>query len=91
MSTITKTHQFNTGRGYTAQGQIIIVVLWDDGVVTFDDISRGIKGQIKFLYELREDHAVREWEVEHFVMQHYDSGLYVDLGPMENRREGVTM
>ena len=40
-----KTITFNTGRKYTAEGQVIIATLHDDGLVTFMDHSRGIDGE----------------------------------------------
>jgi hypothetical protein len=46
---MTKTIKFNTGRKYTADGQIIIATLHDDGVVTFCDHSRQIDGQFELL------------------------------------------
>jgi hypothetical protein len=42
-----KTITFNTGRKYTAEGQVIVATLHDDGVVTFMDHSRGIDGEFK--------------------------------------------
>jgi hypothetical protein len=40
-----KTIKFNTGRKYTAEGQVIIATLHDDDRVTFMDHSRGIAGE----------------------------------------------
>ena len=42
-----KTIQFNTRRQYTAEGQVIVATLHDDGVVTFMDHSRGVDGEFK--------------------------------------------
>ena len=62
-----KTIQFNTGRRYTAAGQIIKATLHDDGVVTFMDHSRGIDGEFKLPL-----HATfNQTEVMHW----YDSGM----------------
>lgn len=40
-----KTITFNTHRKYTAEGQVIVATLHDDGVVTFMDHSRGVSGE----------------------------------------------
>jgi hypothetical protein len=62
-----KTIEFNTGRKYTSQGQIIKATLHDDGVVTFFDRSRGIDGQ----FILGQHCSFGETEVMHW----YDSGM----------------
>lgn len=63
-----RTIEFNTGRKYTRDGQIIRATLHDDGVVTFYDQSRMIDGQFEC-----EDAA-------HFtkalVLDMYDHGHY---------------
>lgn len=41
-----KTIAFNTGRAYTALGQIIVATLHDDGIVTFMDHSRKVDGMV---------------------------------------------
>jgi hypothetical protein len=60
------TIEFNTGRKYSAQGQIIKATLHDDGVVTFFDHSRGVDGEFK----LGKHCSFNQAE----VMQWYDSG-----------------
>ena len=40
------TVSFNTGRKYTARGQVIVATLHADGVITFMDHSRMISGEI---------------------------------------------
>jgi len=62
-----QTIQFNTGRKYTADGQIITATLHDDGVVTFMDHSRGIDGEFK----LGQHCSFNQTEVMHW----YDSGM----------------
>jgi hypothetical protein len=62
MQTIT----FNTGRKYTAEGQVITATLHDDGVVTFFDHSRMIDGEFK-LCGSRFDQSV--------VMRAYDNNI----------------
>lgn len=42
---MSKRIQFNTGRCYTAQGQRIVALLHEDGVVTFRDHDRMIAGE----------------------------------------------
>ena len=61
-----KTIQFNTGRLYTKEGQVIVATLHDDGVVTFMDHSRGVDGQ----FTLGLHCSFNEIEVMHW----YDSG-----------------
>lgn len=61
-----KTIQFNTGRQYTAEGQVIVATLHDDGVVTFMDHSRSVDGQFKLGLHCQ----FNETEVMHW----YDSG-----------------
>lgn len=63
-----KTIEFNTGRKYTAEGQVIKATLHDDGIVTFFDHSRMIDGQ----YTLDEFETFREAN----VLKHYDAGTY---------------
>lgn len=60
--------QFNTGRKYTAQGQRIVAVLHDDGVVSFNDHDRMIWGEFKLPLHCR----LSQTEVMHW----YDSGQY---------------
>lgn len=47
MTEATRTIQFNTGRKYTAEGQVITATLYADGTVTFMDHSRMIDGEFK--------------------------------------------
>lgn len=68
MSTPVKTITFNTGRKYTAAGQVIIATLHDDRVVTFFDHSRSIDGE----FYLNAGYDLCQSEVLHW----YDSGNY---------------
>lgn len=60
--------QFNTGRRYSAQGQRIVAVLHDDGIVSFNDHDRMIWGEYKPMFP--EDFGKQQ------VMSCYDSGDY---------------
>ena len=64
---MTRTIEFNTGRKYTAEGQVIVATLHDDGVVTFMDHSRGVDGQFSLDGEAKPFSAQT-------VMQFYDRG-----------------
>lgn len=63
-----KTIEFNTGRKYTAEGQVVRATLHDDGVVTFMDHSRLIDGEFVV------DPGCEL--IKNAVMRHYDSGNY---------------
>jgi hypothetical protein len=66
--------QFNTGRPYAADGQIIAAVL-QGNVVTFCDHSRLISGRFELLPITRlsmPEHLAR------IVMAHYDAGTYTN-------------
>lgn len=65
-----KTIKFNTRRPYTADGQIIIATLHDDGVATFHDISRMITGEFAYGTAYLDHFDSREFERE--VMHRYD-------------------
>jgi hypothetical protein len=61
---------FNTGRLYTALGQVVtVLVLANQNATLFMDHSRGISGQIKGCPASRDD-------VPHWVMGAYDRGCY---------------
>ena len=60
-----KTITFNTGRKYTAEGQVIVATLHDDGIVTFFDHSRCIDGEFELTSGLPFN--------EHTVMRAYDN------------------
>lgn len=60
--------QFNTGRMYSAQGQKIVAILHDDGIVSFMDHSRMIGGE----FELGQDCPFNQVE----VMRNYDGNNY---------------
>lgn len=62
-----ETIEFNTGRRYTAEGQVIKATLHDDGVVTFFDHSRGVDGQ----FILGQHCTFNQTEVMHW----YDCGM----------------
>ena len=59
--------QFNTHRKYTAEGQVIVATLHDDGVVTFMDHSRKVDGQ----FTLGQHCTFDQTEVMHW----YDAGM----------------
>ena len=62
-----KTIEFNTGRLYTAEGQIIKATLYPSGEVTFFDHSRQIDGQFTL--------GDAEFNAR-IVQQRYDGGQY---------------
>ena len=70
-----KTVSFNTGRKYTARGQVIIATLHDDGVITFMDHSRMISGEIR----ASEFHTAES--IQRHTMRSYDN-----YGYQESRR-----
>lgn len=57
--------RFNTYRGYSTEGQIIVAWRHTPEVIRFHDQTRGIKGQIvgKLLHQS-------------FIMEQYDAGNY---------------
>lgn len=63
-----RTIEFNTGRKYTRDGQIIRATLHEDGVVTFYDQSRMIDGEFTCHFPEEFD----QWLVLHM----YDSSAY---------------
>lgn len=62
-----QTIRFNTGRLYTAKGQVVVATLHDDGVVTFFDHSRTVDGEFKLGIHC----SFNQIEVMHW----YDSGM----------------
>lgn len=77
--------KFNTGRRYTAEGQIIKVKLGFDNNgglhLVFDDTSRNITGRIRdFPGRLIDNQPL---DIETVVMAAYDHGLYRDIGTDE--------
>ncbi len=66
MQTIT----WNTGRKYTARGQIIVATLHADGAITFADHSRMIYGEIA-----ASDFHTPE-SIQRHTMRAYDNGEY---------------
>jgi hypothetical protein len=64
--------EFNTGRAYTIDGQIIRAVRLDNGNVVFTDLSRGI-------FATLEDCPLTRWE----IMKRYDAGAYRSCGGAE--------
>lgn len=83
MTEATRTIQFNTGRKYTAEGQVITATLYADGTVTFMDHSRMIDGECKnrmteLLAGDNYDHASPRFATELCaeVMDAYDGGNY---------------
>lgn len=73
--------QWNTGRLYSARGQLIVAMQRQDGTVIFNDHSRGIDG---VLLNAKPQHdgepevfsTLSAAELEQAVMVHYDHGLY---------------
>ena len=65
-----KTITWNTGRKYTARGQVITATLHGDSVITFMDHSRMICGEIA-----ASDFHTPE-SIERHTMRAYDGGAY---------------
>jgi hypothetical protein len=63
-----QTISFNTGRKYTAEGQVIVATLHEDGMVTFMDHSRFVSGEFRLGLHCQ----FNQTEVMHW----YDSGKY---------------
>jgi hypothetical protein len=61
--------EFNTGRKYTAEGQVIKATLHKDGVVTFFDHARKIDGEFGPITPAQE-------LTRNLVMAMYDNGTY---------------
>lgn len=61
-----ETFTFNTGRPYTAQGQIIRAAQLENGRIIFADMSRGIDGILPEGTELSQSS----------IMRAYDAGCY---------------
>jgi len=64
-----KTIEFNTGRKYTREGQVVRATLHDDGVITFMDHSRMIDGEFGPITPAQE-------LTQALVMAMYDNGTY---------------
>ena len=64
-----KTIEFNTGRKYTAEGQVIRATLHDDGVITFFDHGRKIDGEFGPITPAQD-------LTDRLVMAMYDNGTY---------------
>ena len=75
--------QFNTGRGYSASGQPITAVQYDD-CVKFRDHARGITGTIYVAGSVRPMIAS---ELQEFVMFNYDRCNYTDSHCVEDELE----
>lgn len=65
--------KFNTGRGYTSQGQRISAALLPDGRMAFNDHDRGIRGITTELCPV-----VSESNQQYWLMKQYDENLYCD-------------
>jgi len=65
--------KFNTGRKYTAQGQVIRAIQVDDGTILFADDSRGIDGR---LAKPRFDDVNTFEGLRNYVMFRYDAGEF---------------
>lgn len=80
-----KAIKFNTGRQYTAEGQIVVAWVHSEETdewgtsycVRFFDISRGITGEISFCHAL----------TENAVMAGYDSSNYKTVSYMPGVEE----
>lgn len=81
MTEAIKTIQFNTGRKYTAEGQIITATLYADGIVTFMDHSRLIDGEFKLPLHCTFN------QIE--VMHHYDAVTYAYTSTSRSRADGL--
>lgn len=75
-----KTIEFNTGRKYTAEGQVIKATMHDDGVVTFMDHGRYIDGEFGLITPAQE-------LTQGLVMSMYDNGTY--KGTSRSSRDGM--
>lgn len=64
------TTTWNTGRKYTARGQVIVATLHEDGVITFADHCRMIYGEIAASQFHTAD------SIQRHVMRAYDNGAY---------------
>jgi len=65
--------QFNTGRHYTEQGQLIRAKVLDDGSVLFADDSRKVSGHILGIVR---NAKYTEASLQSTVMHHYDHNNY---------------
>lgn len=74
-----KTITFNTGRKYTAEGQVIKATLHEDGIVTFFDHSRSIDGQFAILDDV--------FFNKETIMSEYDAGRYKST--QQSRQDGM--
>lgn len=81
MTEATRTIQFNTGRKYTAEGQVITATLYADGTVTFMDHSRMIDGEFKLGLHCQFN------QIE--VMHHYDAGSTGYQSSRRSSRDGM--
>jgi len=70
------TIKFNTGRGYSANGQTIIARLLENGEVVFVDLARNINGRITLgCLDIQFINAIFD---HHYVLGCYDRCDYVD-------------
>lgn len=75
-----KTIEFNTGRKYTAEGQVVRATLHEDGVITFMDHSRMIDGEFGPITPTQE-------LTDRLVMAMYDNGTY--RGTARSSKDGM--
>lgn len=66
--------KFNTGRGYSPQGQRISATLLPDGRMVFVDHDRGIRGRTLQLCPV-----LNEAQQQYWLMKQYDLNQYEDL------------
>lgn len=64
-------HQFNTGRAYTDNGQVVTAEV-AEGRIWFHDESRGIAGSIEY----GGSHMLTKHGLETLVLTNYDFGNY---------------
>ena len=70
------TIKFNTGRGYSANGQTIIARLLENGEVVFVDLARNINGRITLgCLDIQFINAIFD---HHYVLGCYDRCDYSD-------------
>lgn len=70
--------RFNTGRGYTAEGQRIAVIRYNEEWVMFEDIDRNVGGFIRWPEEMEKDLG----EIDQgTVMNVYDKGGFPTSAP----------
>lgn len=67
--------QFNTGRMYTAAGQIIVAEL-DGGIIYFNDVSRMVHGKIVLSEDALRMATMGQYDLARVTLACYDNGRY---------------